>query len=84
MSISQNTNRLLYTCKKMPCTEANAFYIGLTTVTLKKRFKQHRSAKKYFHTVRKEDITCSRDVSVVGICSNKQDLHILEAYLLKN
>ena len=41
----------------MPCTEASAFYIGLTTVTLKERFKQHRYMKKYFHAIDKEDIT---------------------------
>ena len=42
--------------------------------------------KKHFHAVHKEDITCSemlRDVSVVAKCSNKQDLHILEAIIIK-
>ena len=29
-----------YTCKKVPCSEANAFYIGLITIILKERFKQ--------------------------------------------
>ena len=75
-----------YTCKKMPCTEADAFYIGLTTVTLKERFKQHRSVKKHFHAIHKEDITCSemlRDVSVIAKCPNKQDLPILEALFIK-
>ena len=36
--------------------EANALYIGLTTITLKERFKQHRSVKKHFQAVHKEDM----------------------------
>ena len=42
----------------MSCTEANAFYIGLTTVTLNERFKQHRHVKKHFNAVYEEAITC--------------------------
>ena len=70
----------------MRCTEADAFYIGLTTVTLKERFKQHRSVKMHFHAVHHEDITCAemlQNVSVIARCPNKQDLHILEALIIK-
>ena len=60
-----------YAYKKMPCTEANTFYIGFTTVTLKERVEQNRSVKKHFHAVHKEDISCSemlRNVSVIAKC----------------
>ena len=63
----------------MPCAEDNAFYIALTTAALKEFFEQHRSVKKQFHAVHKEDITCSvmlRNVSVIAKFSNKQDLYI--------
>ena len=54
---------------------ATAFYIGLTTVTLKERFKQHRSVKKTLSYGSQRDISCSemlRNVSVIAKCSNKQ------------
>ena len=68
-SISQNTNSLLCIsihAKEMPCNTANDFYTGLTTVTLKERFKQHRSVKKQFHAVHKEDIII---MVLFGSCS---------------
>ena len=76
----------MHACKKMTCTQVNTFYIGLTTVTLKKRFKQHISVKNPFHAVHKEDITCSEmlgNVLVIAKYSNEQDLHILDALFIK-
>ena len=70
----------------MPCTEVEACYIGLTTVTVRERFKQHASIKKHFQVVHKENITGNqmlRNVSVIAKCPHKQDLHILEALLIK-
>ena len=92
--IKNNTNKpelesnliYKYKCDKMPCTEVETCYIGLTTVTVRERFKQHRSIKKHFSDVHNEHVTGSqmmRNVSVIARCPHKQDLHILEALLFK-
>ena len=75
-----------YSCDKMPCTEVETCYIGLTTVTVRERFKHHRSVKKKIYDVHKEIVSgreMMRNVSVIVRCPHKQDLHILEALLIK-
>ena len=76
-----------YECNERSCKETNAFYIGMTTVTIKERFKQHASIKKHYATTHNRNITGSemiRNVSVLAREREKKDLLILEALLIKD
>ena len=75
-----------YTCDEVQCTDAQACYIGHTTVTLKERFKQHASVKKHFQSTHGRNITGSemlKNVKVITKAHCKQDLVITEALLIK-
>ena len=75
-----------YTCNERSCKETDAFYIGRTTVTTKDRFRSHASIKKHFQASHNRNVTGSQllpDVSVVGRRSQKEDLAILEALIIK-
>ena len=61
-------------------------YIGHTTTTVKERIKQHSSIKRHHRETHLENITGSRilpDISILAKTSNKIDLIILEALLIK-
>ena len=86
--IEQSSNLIYkYACNKQPCTEADIFYIGRTTVTLKERFNNHKSIKTHYKNIHHQDkITGSQmlpHVSVIDKCSDRIDLCILEALYIK-
>ena len=61
-------------------------YIGHTTTTVKERIKQHSSIKRHHKETHLENITGSMilpDISILAKTSNKIDLIILEALLIK-
>ena len=75
-----------YSCNVQSCKETDEFYVGMTTVTLKERFKQHSAIKKHFEQTHMRNITGSqmtRNVSVIARRREKEDLSILEALLIK-
>ena len=75
-----------YTCNVQSCKETNVFYVGMTTVTIKERFKQHSAIKKHFEQTHKRNITGSemfKNVSVLARRREKEDLSILEALMIK-
>ena len=61
-------------------------YIGHTTTTVKERIKQHSSVKRHHKETHLENITGSMilpDISILARTSNKIDLILLEALLIK-
>ena len=63
-----------------------ATYIGHTTTTITERMKQHTSIKKHHKETHQQNITGAQmiqNVSILSKPSDKQDLIIMEALLIK-
>ena len=76
----------MYTCDQAPCTGVQATYIGHTTTTISERMKQHTSIKKHYKETHQMNITGSKmipNITILSRLSNKQDLIIKEALLIK-
>lgn len=75
-----------YTCNKELCTTTQSKYIGHTTTTIKERFRQHASIKRHHRELHNENITGSQmlpNVTIIATNHNNQELHLLEALLIK-
>ena len=72
----------MYSCDQVPCNTAQYCYVGMTTTTIKERFKQHLSIKKHYRENHNINITGSqmiKNVQVLATLHNKQDLTLMEA-----
>jgi len=75
-----------YACDVAACKDANAYYVGYTTTTVKERFRQHASIKKHHQITHNSTITGKQmlqNVSILAKGRSKQELLILEALLIK-
>ena len=76
-----------YTCNQGECTTSQSTYIGYTRTTIKDRFKQHAAIKKHHkqksHNSNITGFQMLPNVIILATEHNKQDLAILEAFLIK-